>query len=255
VNGYALLLGKEMREQVRTLRLVVVVTVLALFGLISPLLAKLLPEIVKAAGSQAGGLTITFPTPTTADAVSQLVKNLGQFGALIAILVAMSSVATEKERGTAGFILTKPVGRDSFIAAKATSIALLLLVGIAAGYALAWIYTAVLFETLALVPYIAGGLVVWVSVLVIGAITFLASVLARSAMVAGGVGFVALLATGILAAIPGIGPYMPAALWAPAAQLTLGNPAPDVIGPVLVNIAVAALCVVVAALAFRRQEL
>jgi ABC-2 type transport system permease protein len=255
VNGFVLLLGKEVREQVRTLRLVVVVAVLALFGGTSPLLAKLLPEIVKAAGSQAGGLTITIPTPTTADAVSQLVKNLGQFGALIAILVAMGSVATEKERGTAGFILTKPVGRDAFIAAKAASIALLLLLGVLAGYVVAWFYTAVLFETLAPVTYIAGGIVLWVSLLVIGGITFLASVLARSALVAGGVGFVALILTGILSAIPGIGPFMPSALWAPATLISLGTPAPDVLGPVLVNVAIAALCVVGAALAFRRQEL
>jgi len=155
--GFRLLLAKELREQVRTLRLVVVVVVLAAFGATSPLLAKLLPDIIKAAGTETAGFTITMPTPTTADAVLQLVKNLGQFGLLIAILVCMGAVATEKERGTAGFVLTKPVGRGPFIMAKAVAIGLLLAAGIAAGYALAWIYTAVLFEALPLPGFVASG--------------------------------------------------------------------------------------------------
>ena len=255
LGGFALLLGKELREQVRTLRLVVVVAVLAVFGATSPLIAKLLPDIIKAAGTQSAGLTITMPPPTTADAVTQLVKNLGQFGALIAILVSMGAVATEKERGTAGFVLTKPVGRGAFIAAKAAAIALLLGAGIAAGYALAWLYTGVLFEVLPLAGFVASGVLLWLSLLVIGGATFLFSVLARSSLVAGGAGFVALIVAGIVAAIPVVGPYMPTALSSPAMALALGLPAGDLGGPVLVNLVLVCLALGAAGIAFRRQEL
>ena len=66
------------------------------------------------------------PEPTVADAVAQFTKNIGQFGVLIAILVTMGSVATEKERGTAAFLLTKPIGRGAFVAAKVVAIGALL---------------------------------------------------------------------------------------------------------------------------------
>lgn len=255
LGGFRLLLGKEVLEQVRTLRLVVVVAVLATFGALSPLLAKLLPDIIKMAGTEAAGFTVTMPPPTTADAVTQLVKNLGQFGALIAILVSMGAVATEKERGTAGFVLTKPVGRGAFIMAKAVSIALLLGAGIAAGYALAWLYTALLFEALPLPGFVASGVVLWLSLLVIGGVTFLFSVLARSSLVAGGAGFVALIVAGIVAAIPGIGAYAPTGLSTPAVALALGLPGGDLGGPILVNVALACLALGAAGIAFRRQEI
>jgi len=41
----------------------------------------------------------------------QIVRQVSQFGMLIAFLLAMGSVAGEKERGTAPFVLTKPVSR------------------------------------------------------------------------------------------------------------------------------------------------
>jgi ABC-2 type transport system permease protein len=253
--GFRLLFQKEIREQVRTLRLVVVVVVLAVFGATSPLLAKFLPDIIKVAGTEAAGFTITMPAPTTADAVAQLVKNLGQFGLLIAILVCMGSVATEKERGTAGFVLTKPVGRGPFILAKAAAIGVQLAAGIAAGYALAWFYTAALFEALPIAGFVASGALLWISLLLTASITFLFSVLARSSLVAGGAGFVALIVTGIVSAIPGIGAYAPTGLSAPAINLALGRSVENLAGPVVVNLVLVGLALGVAQLAFRRQEL
>ncbi len=254
MRGFSLLMAKELLEQVRTLRLVVVVGVLAVFGMTSPLLAKALPDIVKAAGGNVG-IGITVPTPTVADAIGQLTKNLGQFGALIGILISMGAVAAEKERGTAGFVLTKPVGRSGFIVAKAAAIALLLGLGIGAGYVLAWIYTAILFEAVPIPEFVLSGIVIWISLLVFAAVTFLFSILARSSLVAGGIGFVTLLLIGIVAAIPGIGDWTPMGLWASATNLPLGTAVPALVGPAVLNVVLAVALVSFGALAFRRQEL
>jgi len=122
--GFGPLLRKELLEQWRTLRLPVVATVFLLVGLSSPLLARFTPEILKAvAGDQ---IPFVLPPPTAADAVDQLAKNLGQFGGLISVLLAMGAVATEKERGTAALILSKPVGRGGFLVAKLVAIGLTL---------------------------------------------------------------------------------------------------------------------------------
>ena len=111
--GFSVLLRKELLEQVRTWRMVVVVIVFAIFGIGSPALARYTPELVKAlAGSQ---FTIQVPTPTVTDAVVQFLKNLGQTGILAAVLLSMGSVATEKEGGTAALLLTKPASRGAFL--------------------------------------------------------------------------------------------------------------------------------------------
>ena len=70
MSGFAALLRKELLEQWRTLRLPVVAAVFLLVGLISPLLARFTPEILKAVGGDQ--FQIILPTPTTADAVDQL---------------------------------------------------------------------------------------------------------------------------------------------------------------------------------------
>ena len=90
------LLVKELTEQWRTGRLLVVAVIFLIFGLTSPILAKYTPDIVKLAASS---VAIHVPTPTMKDAVVQLVKNLSQLGALVAILLTMGTVAGEKESG------------------------------------------------------------------------------------------------------------------------------------------------------------
>ncbi len=252
MNSLGFLLAKEMREQLRTMRLIVVLAVFGAFGILSPVLAKALPDIIKAAG---GSLQITVPTPTVRDAMDQFGKNVGQIGALIAILVSMGAVATEKERGTAGFLLTKPVGRWEFLAAKVGAIGIVLGLGLALAGLLAAAYTAFLFEPLSVPGTVASIGLLWLSLAVYAAVTFLASVVTRSALVAGGVGFAAFVVAGIVAALPRVGPYTPGGLSAPAVDLALGLPGGNLAGPILVNLVLIVLALCAAGVAFRRQEL
>jgi ABC-2 type transport system permease protein len=252
MSRYGFLLVKEMQEQLRTMRLLVVLAVFGAFGILSPVLAKTMPDVIKAFG---GHIQITLPTPTTRDAMEQLVKNVGQMGALIAILVSMGAVATEKERGTAGFLLTKPVGRDAFLLGKVASIAILLGAGATLAGLLAAVYTAVLFEPLPVAGTLASIALLWLSLAVYAAATFLASVVSRSAMVAGGIGFAAFFGAGIVSALPGLGAYTPSGLSTPAVTLALGLPSGDLVGPILVNLLLIVLAIGAAGIAFRGQEL
>jgi ABC-2 type transport system permease protein len=252
VSGFGLLLRKELREQLRTLRLPVVIIVFALMGLISPLTARYIREIIEAfGGSQLQGIV---PDPSVGDAVVQLSKNVGQFGVLIAVLISMGSVATEKERGTAAFLLTKPIGRGAFLGAKAAAIGALLAVATLVAAGVAWFYTAVLFETLDVLAYGVAAALLWLSLVAFAALTFLASVTTRSALVAGGIGIAALLVAGVLGALPTIGDYMPTSLWGLAERVALGQPA-DVIGPVVASVLIVAAALLLAWASFRRQEL
>jgi ABC-2 type transport system permease protein len=253
MNGFAVLLRKELLEQWRTLRLPLVAVVFLLVGLSSPLLARFTPEILKAVGGDQ--FQIILPTPTAADAYDQLAKNIGQFGALIAILLAMGAVATEKERGTAALILTKPAGRGAFLVAKMAAIAATLGIGTAIAAAGAWFYTLVLFEPLSIPGFAAAAVLMWLAMLVYAAITFLASTLTRSALAAAGVGVAGLIVLGILGVIPAIGRFLPGGLGATARGLALGQFEVDGVTPVVSSVVLVVGLVGVAWLAFRRQEL
>ena len=96
----------------------------------------------------AGSIDIHVPTPTIKDAVAQLIKNLSQVGVLTAILLAMGSVAGEKESGTAAFVLVKPVSRFAFLAAKFSGLAITMAAAVLLCGLAAYLYTAVLFAPL-----------------------------------------------------------------------------------------------------------
>jgi ABC-2 type transport system permease protein len=251
--GLGPLLRKEVLEQWRTLRLPVIATIFLLVGLSSPLLARFTPEILKAVGGDQ--FQIVLPTPTAADAVDQLAKNLGQFGGLIAVLLAMGAVATEKERGTAALILTKPVSRAAFLGAKLVAIGLTLAVSVAIATAGAWFYTLVLFEPLPLPGVAAGAALQWLMLMAWASITFVGSTLTRSSLAAAGLGIVAFIVVGILGVLPGVGSYLPTGIGGPARSLALGIPGPDPVGPTVATLVLIGVATLVAWLAFRRQEL
>ena len=104
---------KEFLEQRRTKRLMIAVTILVLFGITSPLMAKMMPAVfAMIPGAEA--IATIIPTPTAVDAVAQYLKNITQFGVILALLFGMGSVALEKDKGTAIMVLSKPMPRGSF---------------------------------------------------------------------------------------------------------------------------------------------
>jgi len=256
MTGFRVLRRKEWLESWRTLRTPIVGGLFVLVGLTSPLLAKYLPEIVKAAGGSQFP-TVNLPTPVLADAVGQVWKNLAQFGAFAAIILAMGSVSGELDRGTAAFVLSKTASRGAFLAAKVGVIAAILGLATLLAVGLAWSYTAVLFEP----PSITGWLVLaglaWLGLCAWAAITFMGSTVTGSTAAAAGIGFVALLVLSIVAAVPGLAPFGPGGLAAPAVAIASGETIDriDVLKPVISTAILIAIALGVAAWSFRRREL
>jgi hypothetical protein len=80
-------------------------------------------------------------------------------------------------------------------------------------------------------------------------------VVAPSALVAGGVGIVALLAAGFVSVAPGLAPYLPTGLWDISNQVAVGSMPDGVAGSVVVNVAIIVIALAVSTWSFRRQEL
>jgi ABC-2 type transport system permease protein len=254
--GFTVLLQKELREQFRTGRLVAVAAVFVLFGILGPATDRYMKELLDAIGSQGGGFSIAVPPPSLTGAATQILKNISQFGIICALLLAMGSVAWEKERGTAGLILTKPASRAAFLGAKLAAISLNLAVAMVLGCGLGYVYTALLYPAaFPIGGYIAMMLLLWWMLVVFVAITLLGSTITRSAVAAAGIGLVTMIVLGIIGALPVVGPYMPSSLGSVAMDLCLGKDPGNVIGPLLFNIALVPVLFAVTWLAFRRQEL
>jgi ABC-2 type transport system permease protein len=254
--GFTVLLKKELREQLRTGRMVAVAAVFVLFGILGPLTDRFMKELFDAIGTQGGGMTFQVPAPSLAGASVQILKNLSQFGIMCALLLAMGSVAWEKERGTAGMILTKPASRAAFLAAKLVAISINLALSVALGCGLAYVYVALLYPAaFPIGGYVAMSLLLWWMLVIFAAITMLGSTITRSAIAAAGIGLVALLVLGIVGALPLIGPWMPSSLGGPASDLVLGKDPGFILGPILFNIALVPVLFAATWLTFRHQEL
>jgi len=224
VNIFLVTLRKELLEQRRTHRLLVVATVLIVFGLVSPLAAKYTPEMMKLLPGGAAMAKLV-PPPTIMDAVKQYLKNLSQFGLVLALLVTMGAVAQEKDRGTAAMMLVKPLPRATFLGAKFAALTLMFLVSLAAAALAGFYYTTLLFSAPDVSRWIALNGLVLVYIMVHVAITLLCSVIAKSQIAAGGIAFAVVTALAFIAAIPGFGKYLPGQLLGWAGELMAHVPA------------------------------
>ena len=138
MRGYLAFVKKELLEQVRTYKLLILFLVFFIFGMLSPLMAKLMPEILRQMPMD--GITITIPDPTAIDSYSQFFKNLTQMGLIVLVLLFSGTLTTELSKGTLINVLTKGVTRYAVILAKYTvalvlwSFALLMALGVTYGY-------------------------------------------------------------------------------------------------------------------------
>ena len=257
--NFPVLLGKELREQWRTYRFLVVAVVFVAFaGLLSPIVAKLAPELLKSLTSSAGQtsqpISIQLPEPTAADAIAQFLKNLTQIGVIALILVAMGTVALERERGTAATVLSKPVSRLSFLLAKFAALTLTFAISLALAALACWYYTVVLFGSLDAGLFLRLSLLAALYLWVWLAVTFLCSALFKSQIAAGGLAFGVYVGSSLLGIVPQLQDYLPGALIEGAGRLSVGAPA-DVGRAVVVSLSVVALCLLAAWRVFEQHEL
>ena len=245
---------KELLQQARTKRLLIVVAVFVLFGLTSPLLAKFTPELLSSIPG-AEQFADLIPEPSVADALAQYIKNLTQFGFILAVLLGMGAVAGEKERGTAALILSKPLPRWAFLLSKfvAQVAVYVLALGIAALGA--YYYTFILFGPVDIGSFALLNLLLLLWLLTFVAVTLLGSVLGKSTSAAAGIGLGGAVLLLLAGSLPQVGPLAPGGLVTWASQLGAG------VDPVTANGGAAAMALVIVLLslicalaAFETQE-
>lgn len=210
MKNFARLLAKEIKEILRTYKLFVVPGLFLLFGLTSPILTKLLPELL---GSMVGEIGISLPEMTWVDSYAQFFKNLGQLGLLALILTTMGTIAEERNRGVAQLVLTKPVPRWAYVLAKYAANLLLLSLSAALAFGAAWFYTDILFSDTIFLAGLQATAIFLLNTAVILAVIILASSLSKSTIAAGGLTVLGLILLKVLPFLSDfLGKYSPDAL-------------------------------------------
>lgn len=258
MTGTMAFFQKEFREILRTYKIFVVVPVFLFIGLMSPLLAKLTPEIIKSlAGTTPGLDTLVIPPPAATDAYAQFFKNINSMATLVVIFTSIGLVAEEKVRGSAILMMTKPVPRWAFIIGKFVANAALVLVSTALAYTACLYYTVIIFKNAMFALSFQATLLVIAYFLVILAMTLLASTVSRSLAFSGGVSVGGFM---VLSVLPMFGSWMsrftPGSLPAMQTQLILGQKTfADCLPALLVSLGLTAVFVALSVFIFQRQEL
>ena len=245
-------LVKELRFQWRTKRVLIVCAVFLVFGMISPLIAKLTPALLNSLEGVEQFAEL-IPEPSVSDAVGQYVKNITQFGLILAVLLGMGAIAGEKEKGTAAMILSKPMPRPTFVTSKFLAQGLVYLLAFALAGVAAYYYTFFLFGDLDAGSFAFVTFLLWLWLMVYAAATLFGSALAKSTGIAAGiaVGITAILL--LAGGIPNFGALAPGSLVSWAGQIALGDEVAPNAGAIVMS-AVLVLLAIVASIAVLEEQ-
>lgn len=217
MNFFALI-KKELKESIRSRRLYVLTLIFTFFGIVSPLAARYMPDIVESM-TRSQNIKIELPSPTWMDAVGQYIKNISQVCSFILIFFIMGVVAREKEKGTAIFVLVKPVSRTYFLLAKFISSWLNVLVALFFSMIFSIFYTMLFFENLPLYNFIYQNFLLLLNLLVLVSFTIFYSAIARSQLIAGILSFLTWIAFSISAQFGKPGEFSPSRLISESSML------------------------------------
>lgn len=217
MSGFRVLLAKELEEIVRTQRALAIFAVLFMFALGGMIALLFLPELLSLAEETA----VSFPEQTVFDALASYDGNIVQIGLITVVLVAMGSVARERERGTATLVLSKPISTAAYVLAKVSAyVGTVVVAGFILGV-VAVFYAAQLFPGDAA----TGGSLAMVGteMAFVATVTVASSCMTRSQFKAAGIAFVSLLALTAGAALPLVGDFVPGAVTGWGVGLMLGS--------------------------------
>ncbi|RAN76686.1 hypothetical protein B5P43_21930 [Bacillus sp. SRB_336] len=249
-----MLARKEDLEILRTWRLYVLPSIMLLFAVTGPLLAKFTPQLLTAvAGDQLGSLHL--PEPTVFDSYGQWIKNLSQIVLFALIIMYGGIVSSERRSGTAVLVLTKPVSRAVFVLVKAVVHSLYLMVVLLACTLLTWALSAVLFGMAPGGPLWSAALVWLVLAVAYLSLMTLFSVLIPAAAGASGAGIGAFVVLSVGGLWRPISDYSPAGLLGRAATIAGGDSTGNPFLPVATTLVMSVAAVGLAATIFRRKEL
>lgn len=117
MNQLLIMLQKEWTESIRTNKLIPIIIVFMILGIMSPLTAIIMPDIIKNALPSAVK-DFNIPEATYIDSYIQFFKNINQIGLIILVIIFSGILTNELSRGTLLNLITKGLSRKYIILSK-----------------------------------------------------------------------------------------------------------------------------------------
>ncbi|WP_303973618.1 ABC transporter permease [Streptococcus merionis] len=148
-------LKKEWLEHQRNYKLFLMLIIFALFGFMSPLIAKLTPLIMEIVID--GVDLTTLPEPTALDSWGQFFKNVTQTGLIFLVVLFSGILTSDLSKGTLIILLAKGLPRWCVILAKGLLMISLWTLSLILCFGFAYTYTVFLFPQMSL-PHLSFAL-------------------------------------------------------------------------------------------------
>ena len=199
MTGFWALARKEILEQRRTWKFMALAGVFTALAL--PI--SIIPFIVTEVRGE----------PQGAEEARDLLLGFGMsilgLGTLLAIIVAMGSLATERASGTAAMTLSKPVTRAAFVAAKFGGIVISIFGALAIASVIMYVITLITFDYWSVAKFFAFMAIIGVYLVFIASVAFFWSGMFTRQLLAGGLALLLFIAQAPLSAIPHTGGHWP----------------------------------------------
>lgn len=223
------LVAKEIRELLRTLRVIILPLVFVAFGMGGPALIRLLPVLLESAGAQ--GVDMTLPDFGPGDGFGQFLELSRQMGLLAVIIVYMGIVAGERRDGMLATLFVKPVSRLTYLATRWCVNGTYVAVSFVAGAALAYAYTLLLLGRIGLGTVAAATGLYLTYTLLAFSWTLFFSAMVKSPPAAAGLSVLPLFIFPILGVI-----WEPLGEWGPYGAVAAGTASMGMVGTAAVPV-------------------
>lgn len=253
MKAYYAFLKKELCEMSRTYKLFIMGIVFFIFGVISPLSAKYMPQIIEA--FMPAGMQITLMEPTAIDSWAEFYKNISQMGLIVMLIVLSGTMANEITRGSLILVLTKGLSRKCVVMAKFTAGGLVWSAAYWLAFGITYMYTDYFWNT-GLPQVLFSSFCLWLFGVMLIAVEILGGVIFSS-------NYGALLFTGSIVVVlfilnipPRWQEYNPLNLAAGNVNLIAEkSPASDFTVPIILAVAVSIISILEAVISFNKKKI
>jgi ABC-2 type transport system permease protein len=255
MRAFAAFSKKEVMENARNYRLLIMLCVFFVFGATSPLFAKFTPQILEAVAPNLSG---AFGDPSAMDSWTQFHKNVSSLGLLLTVIIFSGSLSGEYSKGSLTILLAKGLPRRDVLLSKASVMAAILTVSYWLSFGIAYAYTAYLWPGPGnSLPHVFfAAFAAWVAGLLYLCILILGCVLFRQAFAAIIFFFAIRLVMELWGNIEAVAGYSPSFLVSKNVELLSGAAsASNFVAPLIVAIAMGAAALAVSVFVFERKQL
>jgi ABC-2 type transport system permease protein len=236
----------------RSRRWIALVAVYLFFGLIGPVMARYMAELL---GNVQSGITIIVPPPQPRDGIANYLSQVGQIGLIVVVVVAAGALAFDAHPGISTFLRTRARSMWLLLAPRLAVTAVAAVLAYTLGLLAAWYETALLLGPLPVGPMLAGLLCQSVYLVFAVAVVAAAASFTRSILGTVGIALAVLVVLSILGSVGVVHDWLPTTLSGATVELLSTTTLSDYLASLLVAVVASGLLCWLSVVRLGRREL